>query len=35
MGDICGMSWQPISPEQLAALPSDMRSVIEAIVRDD
>jgi hypothetical protein len=33
MGDICGMSWRPKSPEQLAALPSDMWAVIEAIVR--
>ena len=33
MGDICGMSWLPISPEQLAALPSDVRAEIEAIVR--
>ena len=33
MGDICGMSSLPISPEQLATLPPDVRAVIEAIVR--
>lgn len=33
MGDICGMSSLPIRPEQLAALPPDVRAVIEAIVR--
>ena len=33
MGDICGMSSLPISPEQQATLPPDVRAVIEAIVR--
>jgi len=33
MGDTCGMLSLPISPEQLAALPPDVRAVIEAIVR--